>query len=242
MGFHVPLLSFNLARNMEYLNGILSVLCHREPLRSFAYNGTVILCARCTGIYGGFFIAAAVMYYDFYKHKTPVFFTKKLLLFSSLLIFVTPVEIFVNAFSSFKSSNYERLFTGLLLGEGLAIPSIALLLSFAQKHNTPSAMDKSPSAKYIWLAFYSLFFCLTVPRSELLDITLSFAGIATVFVILNANVIYAFLRNTVLTKLMFVLSVILLACAEFVSIAYLKKHGVNSEALTHLALKAAISR
>lgn len=215
---------------MEYLNGILSVLCHREPLRSFAYNGEVVLCARCTGIYGGFFIATAVMYHDFHKHKTPVFFTKKLLLFSSLLVFVTPVEIFVNTFSTFKSSNYVRLFTGLLLGEGLAIPSTALWLSFVQKHNTLSGINKSSSVKYIWLAFFSLLFYLTVPHSELLDITLSLAGIVTVFLILNTNVMYAFFhpsRNSLLTTLMFALSVILLAGAEFVSIAYLKKHGVN---------------
>lgn len=226
---------------MEFLNGILNVLCHREPLRSFAYNGEVVLCARCTGIYGGFFITAAVMCYDFYKHKTPVFFTKKLLLFSSLLVFVTPVEIFVTAFSTFKSSNYVRLVAGLLLGEGLAIPSTALWLSFVQKHNTLSGTNKSSSAKYIWLAFFSLLFYLTVPHSEFLDITLSLAGIVTVFVILNANVMYAFLhpfRNTVLTKLTIALSVILLTCAELAAIAYLKNH----EVLTHLALKAAISR
>jgi uncharacterized membrane protein len=215
---------------MEYLNGILSVLCHREPLRSFAYNGEVILCARCTGLYGGFFIAAVVMFYDFYKHKAPVLFTKKLLLFSSLLVFITPSEIFVNAFSTFKSPNYVRLITGLLLGEGLAIPSIALWLSFVQKYNPPSGMDKSSAAKFIWLAFFSLLFCLTVPHSEFLDITLSLAGILSVFLILNTNVIYSFIhpsRNSLLTKLVFALSVILLAGAELAAIAYLKKHGVN---------------
>ena len=92
------------------------MLCHRMPERSFKINGKPFLvCARCTGIYYGFFFAS-LFFFAVYG-----FFNATLRLFFALLFFVPEaIDGGTQLLGWRKSNNLLRLVTGFFAGMGIA--------------------------------------------------------------------------------------------------------------------------
>ena len=88
--------------------------CHQRTDRSFRYNGYQIpICARCLGLYGGYFIGIILA---FFISSSNIYI---------LLIFVlaTYIDGTVQLLTKYESNNYVRLTTGLVSG----IASVLLL-------------------------------------------------------------------------------------------------------------------
>lgn len=83
--------------------------CHHRPERSFFYKGRQFpICARCTGELAGIVIGS--LFYAM-AHPKPVT--------AALLLIPLMVDGFIQALTSYTSTNGRRFLTGLLFGYGL---------------------------------------------------------------------------------------------------------------------------
>ncbi|MFH6965476.1 DUF2085 domain-containing protein [Flavobacterium sp. FlaQc-28] len=86
------------------------VSCHKLPERSFFYKGKQFpFCARCTGIYAGYFIFIPLLW-----------FIKIDIYWALLSILPTMIDGFTQAYFDRESNNFLRFSTGILAGYGLA--------------------------------------------------------------------------------------------------------------------------
>lgn len=84
--------------------------CHRIPSRSFFYKKKQFpVCARCTGIYLGFFIMIPLLW--FYQIG---------MIISIILILPTLIDGLTQAYLNRESTNFLRLSTGILAGIGMS--------------------------------------------------------------------------------------------------------------------------
>lgn len=84
-------------------------VCHQNPDKSFLVNGLhFLVCARCTGIYLGGFIAMCLSFFSITKYfRTPY---KYFVIFSTLML----VDVLINNFLSVIYSKTSAFFTGYL--------------------------------------------------------------------------------------------------------------------------------
>ena len=91
-------------------------VCHQLPERSFsAGDFSMPLCARCEGIYLGFFIAAIILFIMFRKRESdlpPVYIVVILCLF----ILSTVLDGSLSYLGVFSTNNFSRFITGYLSG------------------------------------------------------------------------------------------------------------------------------
>lgn len=86
------------------------VSCHRLPERSFFFKGKQLpVCARCTGIYIGFF-SAPLFLFDVIRFN---------LLITILLIFPAVIDGLTQAIFKRESNNILRVTTGFIYGVGI---------------------------------------------------------------------------------------------------------------------------
>jgi len=92
------------------------MICHRMPERSFKINGTpLIVCARCAGVYLGFFVTAAFLFLVY------GLFNATLHLLLALLFFVPEaIDGGTQLLGWRKSNNPLRLTSGFFAGMGIA--------------------------------------------------------------------------------------------------------------------------
>lgn len=84
--------------------------CHRMPSRSFFYKKKQFpVCARCTGIYLGYFIMIPMLW--FYQIG---------IVYSILLILPTMIDGVTQAYLNRESTNFLRCTTGFLAGIGMS--------------------------------------------------------------------------------------------------------------------------
>ena len=117
--------------------GAFAMLCHQLPERSYFIDGhQIAVCARCTGIYGGFTLALLLypLIGSLKNTETPP---------RSWLILATiplVIDVSVNFFGFWQNTHTSRLLTGALLG-GVAVfyvmPGI-ISLSLRSWRTTPS--------------------------------------------------------------------------------------------------------
>ncbi len=83
--------------------------CHRMPSRSFFYKKKQFpVCARCTGIYLGFFVMIPLLW--FYQIG---------MILSIVLILPTLIDGLTQAYLNRESTNFLRFSTGVLAGVGM---------------------------------------------------------------------------------------------------------------------------
>lgn len=86
------------------------VSCHRMPERSFFYKGKQFpVCARCTGIYLGYFIFMPTMIYINIS-----------ILVAIICVLPTILDGLTQAFCSRESNNTLRFLSGVLAGFGVS--------------------------------------------------------------------------------------------------------------------------
>jgi uncharacterized membrane protein len=107
-----------------------SYVCHQLPLRSFHLSGhPLAVCARCTGLYGGF-AGASVVYplvRSLNRTDTP---GRRWLLLATVPM---AVDLGLDFLGLWQNTHLSRLATGLLLGSVAAfyvIPGLVDLLNF----------------------------------------------------------------------------------------------------------------
>lgn len=84
--------------------------CHRMPSRSFFYKKKQFpVCARCTGIYLGFFVMIPLLW--FYQIG---------MILSAILILPTLIDGLTQAYLKRESTNFLRFSTGVLAGIGMS--------------------------------------------------------------------------------------------------------------------------
>lgn len=84
--------------------------CHRMPSRSFFYKKKQFpVCARCTGIYLGFFVMIPLLW--FYQIG---------MILSIVLILPTLLDGLTQAYLNRESTNFLRFSTGILGGIGMS--------------------------------------------------------------------------------------------------------------------------
>ena len=84
--------------------------CHRMPSRSFFYKKKQFpVCARCTGIYLGFFVMIRLLW--FYQIG---------MILSAILILPTLIDGLTQAYLNRESTNFLRFTTGVLAGIGMS--------------------------------------------------------------------------------------------------------------------------
>lgn len=105
---------------MNWINFIVNNLgasvCHQIPERSLKMGGLILpICARCSGIYIGFFICAIFMFLIFRKRESDL---PSLYILIILIIFVlsTVVDGLLSYLSVIETNNIARFITGFLSG------------------------------------------------------------------------------------------------------------------------------
>jgi len=94
-----------------------SRVCHQIDERSFHFGIRKFpLCARCTGIYIGFFVGMITVWFFVFPP-----------LFSSLLILLMIVDGYIQLKTRYESTNVKRFITGFLFGVA-AVSLLAALL------------------------------------------------------------------------------------------------------------------
>lgn len=84
--------------------------CHRLPHRSFFYKGKQFpVCARCTGIYLGYFLMIPMLW--FYQIN---------IILAFVLILPTIIDGYTQAYFNRESNNTLRFVSGILAGIGMS--------------------------------------------------------------------------------------------------------------------------
>lgn len=97
--------------------GAFAVLCHQIPERSYFIDGhQFAVCARCTGVYGGFTLML-LLYPLISSLKNTVTPPRRWLILSTVPLVV---DVSVNFFGLCQNTHTSRLLTGALLG-GVAV-------------------------------------------------------------------------------------------------------------------------
>jgi uncharacterized membrane protein len=100
----------------KFIKIIGSSVCHQLPERSLGAETLIMpVCARCEGIYVGFFISAVILFLLFRKKENEL---PPLYILITLIIFVisTIVEVALGFFSIAQTNNISRFITGYLAG------------------------------------------------------------------------------------------------------------------------------
>lgn len=109
----------------DYIILKIASLCHRKEERSFhTEDHQSIVCTRCSSIYIGFLLTFIfLLAYGFYYSRISI-------LYSLFLLIPISIDGLSQAFEVRESTNYLRIFTGLLLGS-----SFSLLLGKSLQNN-----------------------------------------------------------------------------------------------------------
>jgi len=91
-------------------------VCHQLPARSLQIGDIILpVCARCSGIYIGFFISAIVLFILFRKRENglpPLY----IIVILALFLISTITDGIISNFASFNTNNIIRFITGYLCG------------------------------------------------------------------------------------------------------------------------------
>lgn len=122
------------------LTYLFSFICHQLADRSLTINNSVMpLCARCTGIYSGFFISTLFQYARNRKvsQLPPLFIT-----FSSIIaILLMILESIGERLYWWESTNDARFLMGLILGSAISVLLLPLFNFYLIDKNY-SSLDK----------------------------------------------------------------------------------------------------
>jgi uncharacterized membrane protein len=134
--FLTPYLKSRSPESNIFLYALFSPLCHQIPSRSFfIFNYPLAVCARCLGIYFGFFAGAGL--FPFVRRFSNLTLPKT----RTLIFFTFPVALdFIgNLFRLFRSSNGLRFSTGFIWGALLPFYFIPGMVDFLSKLKTRKA-------------------------------------------------------------------------------------------------------
>jgi uncharacterized membrane protein len=138
--FLAPYLKSRSQESSILLYALFSPLCHQIPSRSFfIFNYPLAVCARCLGIYFGFFAGTGIFPFlrrlsnlALPKNRTFIFFT-----------FPLALDFIGNLFHLWRSSNDLRFSTGFVWGAVLPFYFIPGMVDFLLKLKTRKASSEA---------------------------------------------------------------------------------------------------
>jgi uncharacterized membrane protein len=103
---------------LKFIDLLGASVCHQLPERSFSAGNLIIpVCARCEGIYIGFFISAVFLFLMF-KHKESDLPRVYIVIILCLFIVSTVIDGGLSYLGLVKTNNIFRYLTGFLSGAG----------------------------------------------------------------------------------------------------------------------------
>jgi uncharacterized membrane protein len=114
--------------------GAFAVLCHQIPERSYFVDGhQFAVCARCTGVYGGFTLML-LLYPLISSLKNTVTPPRSWLILSTVPLVV---DVSVNFFGVWQNTHTSRLLTGALVGGVSVFFVMPGIMSLAARRRQP---------------------------------------------------------------------------------------------------------
>lgn len=141
--FLAPYLKYRSHALSGFLYALFSPTCHQIPSRCFSlYGYPMAVCARCLGIYGGFFLGTLIV--PFFKRFSTLDLPKaKTFILVSLPI---AVDAAGNLLQIWSSPNWIRLLTGILWGTMLPFYLLTGLMDLLlRKKGKSFSPKKNPS-------------------------------------------------------------------------------------------------
>ncbi len=103
---------------LKFINLVGASVCHQLPERSFSAGSMVIpVCARCEGIYIGFFVSAVFLFLMF-RRKESDLPRVYIVIILCLFIISTVIDGGLSYLGAIKTNNILRYLTGFLSGTG----------------------------------------------------------------------------------------------------------------------------
>lgn len=141
----------------RFLFSLGSGLCHQIPERSFIFGSVQLpLCARCTGIYVGFFFAFVALLAMYWR--APRRGTLSRFYYISLIILGLPLVFDgLSSYLGFRStSNLIRLLSGAAFGSILAVPIFYIVCDALLERATNERILKDWPTRFMWYAVIPL--------------------------------------------------------------------------------------
>jgi len=211
------------------LSHIASLVCHQINDRSFSIGEHYLpLCARCTGIYSGFLVAALSQLLTWDIKSVPPLTSRKVLV-SIILLSALVVESLAEKFGIWEWSNPGRFYSGFLGGMGIGILLLPICSHFLGFRTRP-VKDKATRQWVVSLVLTAaVFSLLRFPVLLSLLAYISILGLLLIYFLLNVAVSGAVLNlrgrayNTSTVMLLFGLVLVLFA-GEWITLSMLKPH------------------
>jgi len=182
----------------KLLNYLGSAVCHQVSERCIFYkNLTLPLCARCTGFYFSFFISFLFCLIAIKKYRG--FISKKYIVVIIISIALMGIEVLLEVFGLILVTNQVRLFTGILVGNILALISSEAFLKISN-FNLNSKKKTS--------SFYFFVFWLIIPIIDFITINYLFMKSIELFFLLATFLIVSEISFFSLIIYLFIQSVL----------------------------------
>lgn len=166
-----------------------SGLCHQLPERSYFFQGVQLpLCARCSGIYLGFFLAIILLFILYRKRPRRGGFPLGVFIVGSLFAAAMVFDGFSSYLGFRETTNLIRLLTGSAFGVTLAVIVYLMAVDVLFKHTSgEKPLDTTP-ALLGWVAM--------VPLTVLVLFAASAASVYAGYLLLGLSVIAVFTAVT----------------------------------------------
>ncbi|HPP11758.1 MAG TPA: DUF2085 domain-containing protein [bacterium] len=129
-----------------WIYGIMSLVCHQQASRTWSLNGVFLpLCARCTGLYGGFLVSLVIQILTSYR-KNFLSPTRLSTWLALLVILTMSVEGLGSASGWWHHSHTFRF--GLGLAAGTAISFLLLPLFYSAMRRKHEKLENDGRARY----------------------------------------------------------------------------------------------
>jgi len=169
-------------------------VCHQLPAKSLNIGGIYLpICARCSGIYIGFFIAALILFIMFRKKESnlpPIY----ILVILCLFIFSTVVDGILSYFGHFETNNNIRFITGFLCGSSIMAIIYPVFVYQYYKKPKDKRIFTSPVKFIIYILLLTVFIVIALFRIRFLGYFFYYlASFSIIFTFYFINLVMIFI-------------------------------------------------
>ncbi|MBN2073039.1 MAG: DUF2085 domain-containing protein [Actinobacteria bacterium] len=168
-------------------------VCHQITARSFSIGGVILpVCARCFGIYTGFFISALLLFIFFRKKQGDL--PPAYILIILVAFFLSTVFDGISSYLGlYQTNNNIRFITGFLCGTAIMIVIYPVFIFQYYKKPGNEKIFKRPVTFVTFLILIAVFIVITLLRLEFLKYVyyyLSAFSILFTFFFINLTMMY----------------------------------------------------
>jgi uncharacterized membrane protein len=172
----------------EFIELIGTSVCHQLPSRTLLPGGIYMpTCARCSGIYIGFFISAIILFLMFRKKESslpPIY----IIILMVLFILSTIIDGALSYLTTISTNNILRLVTGFLCGSAIMVILYPIFNYEYYKEPSDKRIFHRPLKFIFFLAILAVFILLLLIDNKILGTIfyyLDFISILFTFYLIN---------------------------------------------------------